>query len=153
MPAWSRLIPKERQMLKSECETTVFSQSSDDTLGGRLSFAREAAGIGIESLANQLGVRAETVRAWESDRSEPRSSLLIDMAGIFGVSPVWLMTGGGDGPGEVSDERALEAVKTELGRLQSAYQEIGRLIETTTRQIEKLDHQLRLRNLTRDITH
>jgi HTH-type transcriptional regulator, cell division transcriptional repressor len=148
-----RLVRKERQMLKSERETTIFSQSSDDTLGGRLSFAREAAAMSIESLANRLGVLRETVLAWESDRSEPQSSHLIDMAGIFGVSPAWLMTGGGDGPGEVSDEIALEAVKIELGRLLSAHQEVGRLIETTMRRVEKLDHQLRLRSLTRDIAH
>ena len=63
------------------------------------------------------------------------------------------MTGGGDGPAEVSDERALEAVKIELGRLQTAHHEIGRLIETTARQLEKLDHHVRLKNLSRDVAH
>ncbi|PZM10796.1 helix-turn-helix domain-containing protein [Rhizobium tubonense] len=140
-------------MLKTEREITVFSEENDDTLGGRLSAALDAAGISAESLANQLGVRQETVVAWESDRSEPRPSRLVDIAGILGVSPMWLMTGAGEGPGELNDERALEAVKIELGRLQSAYQEIGRLIDTTSRQIEKLDHQIKLRNLTRDVTH
>jgi transcriptional regulator with XRE-family HTH domain len=140
-------------MLKMEYETTVLSEESDDTLGGRLSSAREAAGISIEALANQLGVRRETVLAWESDRSEPRPSRLIDIAGIVGVSPIWLMTGSGEGPGEISDERALEAVRIELARLQSAYQDMGRLIETTSRQLEKLDHQIRLRNLSKDVAH
>ena len=140
-------------MLKTEHEVTVFSEENDDTLGGRLSSALDAAGISAESLANQLGVRQETVIAWESDRSEPRPSRLVDIAGILGVSPMWLMTGAGEGPGELNDERALEAVKIELGRLQSAYQEIGRLIDTTSQQIEKLDHQIRLRNLSRDVAH
>jgi hypothetical protein len=63
------------------------------------------------------------------------------------------MTGSGDGPGEDSDERALEAVRIELSRLRSAHQEIGRLIETTTRQIERLDHQIRLRNVSKDVAH
>jgi hypothetical protein len=63
------------------------------------------------------------------------------------------MTGAGEGPGELNDERVLEAVKIELGRLQSAYLEIGRLIDTTSQQIEKLDHQIRLRNLSRDVAH
>ena len=140
-------------MLKTEHEITVFSEENDDTLGGRLSSALDAAGISAESLANQLGVRQETVIAWESDRSEPRPSRLVDIAGILGVSPMWLMTGAGEGPGELNDERVLEAVKIELGRLQSAYQEIGRLIDTTSQQIEKLDHQIRLRNLSRDVAH
>jgi HTH-type transcriptional regulator, cell division transcriptional repressor len=140
-------------MLKTEHEITVFSEENDDTLGGRLSSALDAAGISAESLANQLGVREETVVAWESDRSEPRPSRLVDIAGILGVSPMWLMTGAGEGPGELNDERVLEAVRIELGRLQSAYQEIGRLIDTTSQQIEKLDHQIRLRNLSRDVAH
>ena len=140
-------------MLKSERETTILSPESEDTLGGRLSFARDAAGISVEVLADRLGVRRETVLAWESDRSEPRPSRLLDMAGIYGVSPLWLMTGGGEGPGEVSDERALEAVRIEFSRLVTAHQEMGRLIEATARQIDKLDQQMRLRSLSRDIAH
>ncbi len=51
-------------MLKTEHETTVFSDEGDDTLGGRLSMARDAAGISLESLASQLGVGQETMIAW-----------------------------------------------------------------------------------------
>jgi transcriptional regulator with XRE-family HTH domain len=140
-------------MLKVGQETTVFSDAGDDTLGGRISSARDAAGIAIELLASQLGVRKETMLAWESDRSEPRPSRLIKLAGILGVSPMWLMTGAGEGPGELSDERALQALKIELARLQSAYQEMGRLVETTAQQLEKLDHQIQLRNLSKDVAH
>ncbi len=140
-------------MLKTERQITVFSDEGDDTFGGRLSFARDAAGITIESLANRLGVQDEAVLAWECDRSEPHPSLLLDLAGICGVSPIWLMTGSGEGPAEMSDERALEAVKIELARLQSAYKDIGRLIEATNLQLEKLDHQMKLRNVRKDIAH
>lgn len=140
-------------MFKPEQETTVFSDEGDDTLGGRLSMARDAAGISLETLASQLGVSEETMLAWESDRSEPKPSALVEMSALFGVSPAWLMTGTGDGPGEDSDERALDAVRNELSRLRSAHQEIGRLIEATTNQIERLDHQIRLRNVSRDIAH
>ncbi|MBM7047881.1 MULTISPECIES: helix-turn-helix domain-containing protein [Rhizobium] len=140
-------------MFKTEQETTVFSDEGDDTLGGRLSMARDAAGISLETLASQLGVSEETMLAWESDRSEPKPSALVKMSALFGVSPAWLMTGTGDGPGEDSDERALEAVRNELSRLRAAHEEIGRLIDTTTRQIERLDHQIRLRNVSKDIAH
>ncbi len=115
--------------------------------------ARDAAGISLETLAGQLGVSEETMLAWESDRAEPNPSALAKMSALFDVSPAWLMTGSGDGPGEDSDERALEAVRNELSRLRTAYQEIGRLIETTTKQLERLDHQIRLRNLSKDVAH
>ena len=140
-------------MFKPEQETTVFSDEGGDTLGGRLSMARDAAGISLEMLASQLGVSEETMLSWESDRAEPTSSALVKMSALFDVSPAWLMTGSGDGPGEDSDQRALEAVRNELSRLRTAYQEIGRLIETTTRQLERLDHQIRLRNLSKDVAH
>ncbi|NLR96168.1 helix-turn-helix domain-containing protein [Rhizobium sp. P38BS-XIX] len=140
-------------MFKSEQETTIFADEGGDTLGGRMSMARDAAGISLEALASQLGVSEETMLAWESDRSEPMPSALVKMSALFGVSPAWLMTGTGDGPGEDSDERVLAAVRNELSRLQAAYQEIGRLIEATTRQVERLDHQIQLRNVSKDVAH
>lgn len=140
-------------MLKTERQITVFSDESDDTFGGRLSSARDAAGISVESLANRLGIDQDVVIEWESDRSEPHSSVLLDLAAICGVSPIWLMTGSGDGPDEMTDERALEAVKLELARLQSAYKDIGRLIEATSQQLEKLDYRMKLRNVSKDIAH
>lgn len=140
-------------MFKTEQETTVFSDEGDDTLGGRLSMARDAAGVSLTTLASQLGVSEETMLAWESDRAEPNASALVKMSALFGVSPAWLMTGAGDGPGEDSDERALDAVRNELSRMRTAYQEIGRLIETTSRQLERLDHQIRLRNVSKDVAH
>ncbi|TCL73630.1 helix-turn-helix transcriptional regulator [Rhizobium sp. BK251] len=140
-------------MLKTDFGAIVLAEGADDTLGGRLSAAREAAGISVEALANQLGVRQDTLLAWETDRSEPRTSRLLKLAGILGISPMWLMTGMGEGPGEISDERALEAVKIELSRLLSVYQEMGRLIEATAVQVERLDHQIRLRNLNTDVAH
>ncbi|MFT3999758.1 MAG: helix-turn-helix transcriptional regulator [Rhizobium sp.] len=140
-------------MFKPEQETTVFSDEGDDTLGGRLSMARDSAGVSLATLASQLGVSEETMLAWESDRAEPNPSALVKMSALFGVSPIWLMTGAGDGPGEDSDERALDAVRNELSRLRAAHQEIGQLIEATTRQIERLDHQIRLRNVSKDVAH
>ncbi|MFJ6323702.1 MULTISPECIES: helix-turn-helix domain-containing protein [unclassified Rhizobium] len=140
-------------MFKPEQETTVFSDEGDDTLGGRLSMARDAAGISLEKLAIELGVSEETMLAWESDRAEPQASALVTLSALFGVSPAWLMTGAGDGPADDSDERALDAVRNELSRLQTAHQEIGKLIEATTRQIERLDHQIRLRNVSKDVAH
>ncbi len=115
--------------------------------------ARDSAGVSLATLASQLGVSEETMLAWESDRAEPNPSALVKMSALFGVSPIWLMTGAGDGPGEDSDERALDAVRNELSRLRAAHQEIGQLIEATTRQIERLDHQIRLRNVSKDVAH
>jgi HTH-type transcriptional regulator, cell division transcriptional repressor len=112
------------------------NDSSDDTLGGRLSAARDASGLSLADVANRIGVKREHLLAWEADRAEPRPSNLIDLAGILGVSPMWLMTGLGSGPVQEGGDVPLEALKLELQRLSDAHNECGRLIEKIARQIE-----------------
>ena len=67
------------------------------TFGDRVAGAREAAGLTQAELARTLGVRKDTVLAWEEDRSEPRANKLSRMAGVLNVSIMWLLTGEGDG--------------------------------------------------------
>lgn len=117
------------------------SDSSDDTLGGRLSAARDASGLSLVDVANRIGVKRENLLAWEADRAEPRPSNLIDLAGILGVSPMWLMTGVGSGPIQESGEVPLEALKLDLKRLTEAHNECGRLIEKIARQIETYEER------------
>ena len=117
------------------------SDSSDDTLGGRLSMARDASGLSLADVANRIGVKRENLLAWEADRAEPRPSNLIDLAGILGVSPMWLMTGVGSGPIQECGEVPLEALKLDLKRLTEAHNECGRLIEKIARQIESYEER------------
>ena len=115
----------------------------DDTFGGRLSTARDAAGVELYALANHLGVTQETLTAWETDRSEPRANRLVNLAGILGVSPMWLMTGAGDGPaGGETDTLPLDAMRSQLERLMGLQQENARLIETLAQQIDRCERQL-----------
>jgi transcriptional regulator with XRE-family HTH domain len=67
------------------------------TFGDRLVLAREAQGLTQAQLARRLGLRVDTVRNWESDRSEPRANKLQMLAGFLNVSMIWLMTGEGEG--------------------------------------------------------
>jgi transcriptional regulator with XRE-family HTH domain len=48
-------------------------------------------------LAKRLGVKLATMRSWENDLSEPRANRLTMMAGIIGVSFIWLLNGEGEG--------------------------------------------------------
>ena len=67
------------------------------TFGDRIAGAREAQGLSQRDLARRIGVRVETLRAWEDDRSEPRANRLQMLAGLLNVSFRWLLTGEGDG--------------------------------------------------------
>ena len=53
------------------------------TLGDRLARARDAAGMSQSQLARRLGVKLQTLRNWESDRSEPRANRLQMLSGLL----------------------------------------------------------------------
>lgn len=72
--------------------------AAEDTIGGRISLGREAAGISVEEAALRLGVLTESWDAWERDRALPRMNRLTMMAGLLSVSPSWLLAGVGTGP-------------------------------------------------------
>lgn len=102
--------------------TTIYSDNPDlDTLGGRLSRARDAVNMTTAQLARRLGVQTSTLQAWESDRSQPRANRLSMLAGVLNVSLSWLLHGVGTAPAEedLRDEsvRAISAQLTELKRL------------------------------------
>jgi len=88
------------------------------TFGDRMTGAREASGLSQTELARRMGVKVKTVRAWENDQSEPRANKLQMLAGMLGVSIMWLLTGQGDGldgpetPEPLSDD--LTAIIAEL---------------------------------------
>ena len=117
----------------------LHQQTTDgDTIGGRISRARDAAGLTITDISNQAGVRKETVAQWERDRSEPRANKLVMLAGILGVSPTWLMTGLGDGPTEYApDSNARAALLiAEIKRLQG---ELASAVGALERQLVKAE--------------
>lgn len=85
--------------------------AQDDTLGGRISLAREAARLTMAQAARRLGVQTASWNAWECDRAAPRSNRLAMMAGLLGVSPTWLLTGLGSGPVERSASDVTELLR------------------------------------------
>lgn len=83
-------------MPESDNNNAWFSNSVA-TFGDRLSAARENAGIKQSQLAKVLGVKTNTIKAWEHDLSEPRANRIQMIAGVLNVSIRWLLTGDGSG--------------------------------------------------------
>jgi len=90
----------------SDITDTIPDSSSDDdgyfsdrssTFGDRVAAGRRAVGLTQQALARNLGIKLKTLRAWEDDMSEPRANKLQMLAGVLGVSLIWLLTGSGDG--------------------------------------------------------
>jgi transcriptional regulator with XRE-family HTH domain len=72
--------------------------AADDTVGGRISLARDACGLSMEDAACVVGVEAKTWSHWENDRLAPRHDRLDKVAGVLQVSLAWLLSGRGRGP-------------------------------------------------------
>ncbi len=100
-----------------------------DTIGGRLSRAREAAALSVKELAWRLGVKVATINAWECDRSQPGAHRMNTLAGLLGVSLSWLLHGIGMAPVEREAEITAEAIAGQLERLVALHSETGQLID------------------------
>ncbi|MCB1439915.1 MAG: helix-turn-helix domain-containing protein [Nitratireductor sp.] len=104
---------------------TIFDGSPDgDTLGSRIVRAREAVGLTTMDLSKRIGVKKQTMEAWERDRSEPRANQAMNLAGILGVTPTWLLSGLGNAPSE-------EVVSVEIRSIRAHLDEIMDLRKRT----------------------
>ena len=112
------------------------------TFGDRLTLAREAYDITQEELARRLGVRAQTLKNWEADRSEPRANRLQMVAGVLGVSMIWLLTGEGEG-GPALHDREPRSVSAELSALLGEIRDIRMANHKANDRLAKLERRLR----------
>ena len=101
-------------------QRTIFHANEEDTtLGGRISMAREASGLSVADVVKRLGVKAVTYEAWEADRSEPRASKLVALAGILNISPPYLLSGLGRRPaGDDAAIRKIQQLTAQIGELE-----------------------------------
>jgi transcriptional regulator with XRE-family HTH domain len=119
------------QAIKSEQEAIMAQDwygEASATFGDRLAGARETAGLSQEALAEKLGVRLETLAAWEDDVAEPRANRLQMLAGMLNVSLMWLLTGEGaglDGPPDlVAEPGADRALVREIREVRTGLEEL-----------------------------
>lgn len=117
----------------------IMTETPDmDTMGGRLSRAREAKSMSVGQVAERIGVKAQTISAWESDRSEPRANRLVMLAGFLGVTPTWLMQGIGQAPAEPDAAESAAMLQTEIRILKNYHEKLGRRIDQLEDRIETL---------------
>lgn len=67
------------------------SPASPASIADRLRSLRQASGRSLSDLARELGVHFTTVSSWERGRSRPNYPTLARIAGLFDVSPDYLL--------------------------------------------------------------
>lgn len=111
-------------------DMTADTYDDGDTLGGRITRARDLASLTLEEAASRIGVTDETLSEWESDRSEPRANKIMTLAGVLGVSPAWLISGAGEAPQSPGISVAVDEMSGEINRLRELAAQITTCIET-----------------------
>ena len=120
--------------------TNIYDEIPDfDTIGGRLCRARDTSGLSVKQLALRLGVKASTIKAWESDRSQPGAHRLNMLCGLLGVSVSWVLHGVGAAPVEAEDEdEDIKALGSQLDKLRHLHAETGNLIRRLQNDMDRL---------------
>lgn len=112
------------------------------TMGDRLAAAREQTGMSQKQLAKRLGVKTGTLRDWEEDLSEPRANKLSMLAGLLGVSVMWLLSGEGDGIAAPLDE---PDVSPDITDLLTEIRDLKTQVSSAAERLGKLEKRLRHR--------
>ena len=108
----------------------VVAIEDDDTLGGRIVQAREAASLTTAQLARRLGIKSGTLQGWETDRSEPRSNRPLMLASVLNVSVTWLLVGRGEGPTVEMAAPTIEDMRAMLRQLRQQAQAMTEEIDS-----------------------
>jgi len=109
------------------------------TFGDRLAGAREAAGLTQKDLAQKVGVKTETLRAWENDIKEPRANRLQMLSGILGVSLQWIMSGQGEGLTEPTSSE----MSSDISELFAEFRALRAHMSSSVEKMAQLEKRLR----------
>jgi transcriptional regulator with XRE-family HTH domain len=123
----------------SDMETDWYS-ADVATFGDRVAAAREAAGMTQAALARRLGVRLVTLRSWENDTAEPRANRLSMLAGLMGVSMMWLINGEGEG---LSGTEGAGVLPEDAAELLSEMRSLRVELTQSAKQVASLEKRLR----------
>lgn len=111
------------------------------TFGDRVAGAREALQLSQNELAKRLGVKVKTIRGWENDMIEPRANKLQMLAGILGVSLMWLLNGEGDGLDAPMEEP--DPMQADLHKLLAELREVRAEVDRAADRLALTEKRLR----------
>jgi len=110
---------------------------SHETVADRLTQARENLGLTQETIAQLIGVTADTYRHWETGEKEPRANRLVNLAGVLRVSAYWILDGGDGEFSIVQDCSATDALRGQIESARAKLQELSDILGDMEERLEE----------------
>ena len=107
----------------------------EDSMGARIAEAREAAGYSAAQAARRLGIHSKTLQRWERGESEPRGNRLMMLAGMFGVTPAWLL--GGEQYSQGRTENDWDQVRSQLTNARQMLASLNSIIDSLEKKVDQ----------------
>jgi len=107
-------------------------------LGNRITEARRLKGYTIKEAARRMSVTEKTFKKWESGKSKPRANKIQMLAGVLGVSLLWILDGEAQFEPEASSPSQLEKLGQKVERMTQLQQELNELTNAVVSEVGEL---------------
>lgn len=108
---------------------------NQQTLGGRLRFARKTKGLTMEYISERADISQTQISTIEREKADPTSKTIINIAKALDISVLWLMTGIG------SMDATTDQCPTQYQVVKSRCQELEEELQQVQSEL-KITHQM-----------
>lgn len=106
------------------------------TLGQRIRYAREAAGMTQDEVAEHFGIKRVSVTQWEGDTTKPSLSRIPELAALLNTNMQWLLEAQGSPPLVRPNEHKTRAPMTAI----NAGKELRKILDANKHWMEEEGH-------------
>ncbi len=107
-------------------------------LGTRIAEARRLKAYTIKEAARRMSVTEKTFKNWEGGKSKPRANKMQMLAGVLGVSLLWLLNGEEQFEPDAIYPSQLKKLGKKVERITQLQQELSALTVEVVSEIEEL---------------
>lgn len=122
----------------AEGESSDSMDDDTEQIGQRITESRELLGDSVETLAERLGVTADTVEAWESGERPLRTNQMARVSGVLGISLSWLIMGRGIEP--TAEPTDLQSLRSDLAAARSRLDDVVNELTVLDQRLAELDN-------------
>jgi transcriptional regulator with XRE-family HTH domain len=107
-------------------------------LGNRIAEARRLKGYTMKEAARRMSVTEKTFKKWEGGTSKPRANKAQMLAGVLGVSLLWILDGEEQFEPEASSLSQLKNLGQKIERMTQLQQELNELTNEVLNEVGEI---------------